>query len=363
LKLNLGRFFRVTGVFLVLIAAGLVLSALRTAHEAGWVTIGQQQVFSLSSWIPARSVRGALVTGLFGIPTDPRLIEVLGWLLYAVPVLAIFLWPARLSADPRTRRRLLAAASAALLSVAATLAIVVPAGGSALGAKPRTVTDQLGRPLQVSLVSGPQGRSLLVSPDRGSTDSVALTAAGDDSFDGVPARVWQATVTPLNAGDGAPTVTLTELLNLTGGRLPVGVSVSRTPGPFQARWAASTIYTVRAHDDSVLSAHASSNRTAVLSGGGLSVPKTVSVGGLPTDWSTVGVDDQSVAAQVRANDRERAEQQLWKAWLPLVLAAFALACVVAAARGARATGRAESEQERKDETHGESHHPGKASVA
>lgn len=44
LKLNLGRFFRITGVFLVLIAAGLVLGALRTAHEAGWVNIGQRQV-------------------------------------------------------------------------------------------------------------------------------------------------------------------------------------------------------------------------------------------------------------------------------------------------------------------------------
>ena len=60
LKLNLGRFFRVTGVFLVLIAAGLVMGALRTAHEAGWVTIGQQQVFDFSSWIPGQSVLGAL---------------------------------------------------------------------------------------------------------------------------------------------------------------------------------------------------------------------------------------------------------------------------------------------------------------
>ena len=58
-----GRFFRVSGVFLVLIAAGLVLSRLRTAHEAGWVNIGQQPVLDLSSWIPrnrsaARSSRG-----------------------------------------------------------------------------------------------------------------------------------------------------------------------------------------------------------------------------------------------------------------------------------------------------------------
>src|SRR5271156_912554 len=40
LKLNLDRFFRVTGGFLVLIAAGLVLDVLRTAHEAGWLNIG-----------------------------------------------------------------------------------------------------------------------------------------------------------------------------------------------------------------------------------------------------------------------------------------------------------------------------------
>ena len=100
LKLNLGRFFRVTGVFLVLIAAGLVLGALRTAHEAGWVTIGQQQLVNFSSWMPGNSVQGALITGVFGIPPDPRLVEVVGWLLYTVPVLVVFLWPARL---PRLR--------------------------------------------------------------------------------------------------------------------------------------------------------------------------------------------------------------------------------------------------------------------
>src|ERR1700740_3632300 len=63
LKLNLGRFFRVTGVFLVLIAAGLVMGALRTAHEAGWGTIGQQQVFGFAPWMPSQSMPGALITG------------------------------------------------------------------------------------------------------------------------------------------------------------------------------------------------------------------------------------------------------------------------------------------------------------
>ena len=36
LRVNLARFFRVTGVVLVLVAAGLVASPLHTAPEAGW---------------------------------------------------------------------------------------------------------------------------------------------------------------------------------------------------------------------------------------------------------------------------------------------------------------------------------------
>ncbi len=35
-RLNLGRFFRVTAAALVLVAAGLVMSAIHTAHEATW---------------------------------------------------------------------------------------------------------------------------------------------------------------------------------------------------------------------------------------------------------------------------------------------------------------------------------------
>jgi high-affinity iron transporter len=346
LKLNIGRFFRVTGVFLVLIAAGLVLTALRTAHEGGWVTIGQQQVFNFASWMPANSLRGALITGLFGIPADPRLVEVLGWLLYAVPVLVVFLWPARFGAAPHTRRRLLAGTAAALLIGAAILAIMVPNGDSAPAARARTVTDRVGHPTSVSLSCPPDGCALSSENAR-----IALTAAGDDVVGGVPVRVWQATV----ASDpgGAPTVTLAELAKLTGGRLPVGVSAARTPGPFQAQWSASTVYTVRAQGNSVVSAQAVSNRTAVLSDGGLSTPKTVSVGGLPTDWSTAAADDQSIAARIAAGTQAGAERQLWKVWVPLVLATFALACIVVS-WGSR---RVDAEQERRSAAYDDSRQP------
>ena len=38
------KFFRFTGFVLVLVAAGLVATAAHTAHEAGWLNIGQHEV-------------------------------------------------------------------------------------------------------------------------------------------------------------------------------------------------------------------------------------------------------------------------------------------------------------------------------
>ncbi|OBH50253.1 iron uptake transporter permease EfeU [Mycobacterium sp. E2479] len=352
LRLNLGRFFRVTGVFLVLIAAGLVLGALRTAHEAGWVSIGQQQLLDLSGWIPSNSVLGAATTGVFGIPADPRLIEVLGWLLYAVPVLVVFLWPARLAATPRARSRLFAATSAVLIIVGAGLVIMTPAAGSSPTMPVRTVTDRSGHTAAVSMVAGPHGRELSVARQGTSTvRNIVLVPADDQTIDGVPVQVWQAS--EVTGADGAPQVTLDQLLSMTGGRLPVGLAAGRTPGPFQGQWSTTTVYTVFARGDSVVSAHATSNRTALLTGGGLAGAKTVSLGGLETDWSTSAAEDHSKLAEIAASERNRGERRLWNLWIPLTLAGFALACALFATASARVDRRREDERKSID---GAAHH-------
>ncbi|SPM36456.1 iron permease FTR1 family protein [Mycobacterium rhizamassiliense] len=357
LKLNLARFFRITGVFLVLIAAGLVLGGLRTAHEAGWVTVGQRQVLDLSAWMPNQSVLGALVTGVFGIPSDPRLIEVLGWLLYAVPVLIVFLLPARLTA--RNRSRLLAGTAAILLIVAAILAISTPAGDSSPSARVRTVTDRSGHISQVSMENGPHGRELSVALDGAPTaQRILLVPAGDQTVDGLPVQLWQAS--EVAGADGAPAVTLDQLLAMAGGRLPVGLAVGRTPGPFQGQWSTTTAYTVLAQGDRVVSARATSNRTAMLTGGGLTGAKTVSLGGLPTDWSTSSADDRSAAAQIIADQRNRSDRHLWNVWLPLVIAGFALACAFSAIASVRNGRRQKDERNSVD---GESHRPGNVPVS
>jgi high-affinity iron transporter len=85
-KINLAKFFTVTGLVLVLVAAGLVSFAMHTGHEAGWIRFGQGELVDLSWLIKPGSVRSALLTGVLGIQPKPRVIEGIGWLVYFVPV-------------------------------------------------------------------------------------------------------------------------------------------------------------------------------------------------------------------------------------------------------------------------------------
>jgi high-affinity iron transporter len=99
-KLNLSKFFRATGVVLVLVAAGLLMTACHTAHEAGWLNFGQQRVADLSWFVLPGTPVSSLVTGVLGIQPYPVLIEVLAWFLYLVPLLVYLLWPQRRPARP-----------------------------------------------------------------------------------------------------------------------------------------------------------------------------------------------------------------------------------------------------------------------
>ena len=107
-RLNLGRFFRATAAVLVLVAAGLVASALHTAHEATWLSSGQSQALDLSWLIHPGSVVSSLLTGMLGFQAHPTVAEAVGWVAYAVPMLAFVLWPAR--RRPSRRRGMVTAA-------------------------------------------------------------------------------------------------------------------------------------------------------------------------------------------------------------------------------------------------------------
>jgi high-affinity iron transporter len=94
-RLDLDRFFRATAVVLVLVAAGLVASALHTAHEASWLNGLQAPAIDLSWLIHPGSVGASLLTGILGLQRHPTVGEAVGWLVYALPMLAFVLWPRR----------------------------------------------------------------------------------------------------------------------------------------------------------------------------------------------------------------------------------------------------------------------------
>lgn len=92
-RLNMKRFFRITSVVLVIVAAGLLMTVAHTAHEAGWLAFGQATVADLSPLVRPGTVLSSLVTGVLGLQPQPVVLEVTVWVLYAVPMLAYVLWP------------------------------------------------------------------------------------------------------------------------------------------------------------------------------------------------------------------------------------------------------------------------------
>jgi high-affinity iron transporter len=69
IHLNLGRFFKLTAVVLVFVAAGLLANAAHTAWEAGWLTILQGQAVDLSWLVVPGTWTSALLTGMLGLQT------------------------------------------------------------------------------------------------------------------------------------------------------------------------------------------------------------------------------------------------------------------------------------------------------
>jgi high-affinity iron transporter len=106
-RLNLSKFFRATGLVLVLVAAGLVVNALHTAHEAGWLNSGQGTTVDLSWLVRPGSVQSSLLTGMLGVQPRPVVIEVIGWLVYLIPVGLYVAWPPGRSVPKRAASRAL----------------------------------------------------------------------------------------------------------------------------------------------------------------------------------------------------------------------------------------------------------------
>ena len=334
-KLNLSKFFRVTGAFLILVAAGLVVTSLRTAHEAGWLNAGQQPTANLSWLVAPGTVQSALITGVLGIPADPRLIEVIGWCAYLVPVILFVFWPSSRRPQRHAAVRLQFTLAAGLLAIAVGLAIGLP-----------TLRAQQLAPAMIVAANGTaqigtarlSADSLVVSTKNAADMIVPLPAgsAAHDQHEGIDAAAWSLDrTTPLA---GAPkTLTLDQVVTLAGGRVPMGLNPQQHPGPFTADWSVHRSTGVWTADGVLLDATEDATTLVAISGSGLETPRTltatVGIGpSLPGSWQLSGsYVDQAVAALNRV-EAARTERLLWAVQLPIALAIGALLLSVAAYR-------------------------------
>jgi high-affinity iron transporter len=81
-RLNLRTFFNVTGILLILFAAGLVGRSVLEFQEVGAIAPVVDHVYNINWLIDNQSTAGKLLTALFGYDASPSLAEIFGYVGY-----------------------------------------------------------------------------------------------------------------------------------------------------------------------------------------------------------------------------------------------------------------------------------------
>lgn len=364
-RLNLSRFFRITGVVLVLVAAGLVMSTLRAAYEAGWLTAGQQTALDLSAVARPGSITESVLTGMLGIRSTLPVVEVVAYVLYAVPMLLVVLWPVKRVPARRTLGLALTGTAVAALAAAGILVVTAPsAPGPVTGAQGPFALAGVGAPAGGPLTTGsatvtldgdPAGASVpgRLSVEIGGTGTPAGTFTGDTALsasgattvstaDGTGHSATRYAGTPLTrtvdpasaAAQGLPaTLTAQQIAAINGGRLPVGIRAS-APGAGDG-WPATYTETLTPQlsldtaTGTVLDLDLELTRTAAVTvdNGAVVAVGTVGPDGSAAGPITLAATADTVAAavpRVADADARRDTAELLGRVLPALLVAFAL---------------------------------------
>lgn len=96
-RISLNVFFSVTGFLLIFVAAGVLGDAVRALQDAGVLPGAHTIAFDLGAVLPPDSWYGALAGGLINIPVQPTDWQAAAWLVYWLPVSAVFLFATRRS--------------------------------------------------------------------------------------------------------------------------------------------------------------------------------------------------------------------------------------------------------------------------
>jgi len=95
LSINLTKFFTYTGVFLIVVAGGVVSYGVHDLQEAGFLPGLNTLAFDVSAAVPPDSWYGTLLKGTVNFSPATTVFEAAAWVLYVVPVMTFFVLSVR----------------------------------------------------------------------------------------------------------------------------------------------------------------------------------------------------------------------------------------------------------------------------
>jgi high-affinity iron transporter len=90
LKINLAKFFRYTGVILIVVAAGVLSYGVHDLQEAGILPGLYNLAFDVSNQVPESSWYGTLLKGTVNFTPNTTWLQAVAWLAYLVPTMTVF---------------------------------------------------------------------------------------------------------------------------------------------------------------------------------------------------------------------------------------------------------------------------------
>ena len=90
-KLDLSKFFTVTGVALIIVAAGVLSYGIHEFQELGWIPGVDDFLWDVTPWIAKESILASLLSGTVGFDTTTSFTQFIAWSAYLVAVLVPYL--------------------------------------------------------------------------------------------------------------------------------------------------------------------------------------------------------------------------------------------------------------------------------
>jgi high-affinity iron transporter len=99
LQINLAKFFRYTGIILIVVAAGVLSYGVHDLQEANILPGLYNLAWDLSNQVPESSWYGTLLKGTVNYSQNTTWLQAIAWLAYLVPTMTVFILKTR---PPRT---------------------------------------------------------------------------------------------------------------------------------------------------------------------------------------------------------------------------------------------------------------------